>query len=678
MSGIAAVLERNGPPPPGLLGAIASSMAAIGPDRTDVRVVGTTGLVHCLRGDLTPEDAYDAQPARSPNGRFTGVFDGRIDNRDDLRRAFGITGAEVARTPDSTLFLRAWERWGTDACTRVVGPCAAIVLDERTGELVAVRDPLGERVLYHHTSAGRVVVASTPTAIHATGVPRRLDEVKVADSLILNYRDATRTFFEGITRVPAGHRLHVTATGVRLHRYYDIADLEPLHLATDDDYVDAARDVLDAAIRSMLRTTAPPSLCLSSGLDSTMVAVGLLPVLRERGESLHAYTSVPLDRWRPSPRAARNGDESPGVDAFLAMHPEIDHTYVQAGGRGLFDYLDSTIDAADAPPRNAMNLFWIHEIHRRTRERGARVVLTGGGGNLTLGWDGRTLPVDLLRAGRLGACARELAGTTNGRWPGLRPLLGEVVLPYAPRPVWAACQRLRKAEVTTWSTFSAIDPGFAEAMDVDGRADRFGFDAGYRPPRGRAEFQRALLGNAHQELADVHRAFGVVHGTEVRDPTFDRRVVELAFRIPPEQYRRNGRRRWLQKRLLAGQAPPEVLTGAPGRQAADARLRVGADVDRVRSDVDEVAADPQIRRMFDVDRLRSSLEPEHWWTADQDPDDRGHTLLWLSRAVATARFVQSVRDPLRARIPVVETARAEDTVPVELRSAADERRWAAR
>jgi asparagine synthase (glutamine-hydrolysing) len=408
-----------------------------------------------------------------------------------------------------------------------------------------------------------------------------------------------------------------------------------------------------------------------------MVAVGMLPVLRERGETLHAYTSVPLGRWRPSPADARVGDESPGVDAFLAMHPEIEHTYVQAGGRGLFDHLDATIDAAAGPPRNAMNLYWIHEIHRLTRERGARVVLTGGGGNLTLGWDGRTLPVDLLRAGRLGACVRELAGTRSGRWPTVRPLLGEVVLPHAPRQVWAACRRLRGAEVTSWSMFSAIDPEFAETMDVDGRAARLGFDAAFRPPRGRAECQRALLGNAHQEQADIHRAFGVVHGTEVRDPTFDRRVVELAFRIPPEQYRRKGRRRWLQKRLLAGQAPPEVLAGSRGRQAADARLRIGYDVGRVRSDVDELAADPEIGRMFDVDRLRSSLASDHRWNAEQEPDDFGHTLLWLSRAVATARFVQSVRDPLRARIPVVETVPVRATAPVELRGAQD-RPWAAR
>jgi asparagine synthase (glutamine-hydrolysing) len=233
-------------------------------------------------------------------------------------------------------------------------------------------------------------------------------------------------------------------------------------------------------------------------------------------------------------------------------------------------------------------------------------------------------------------------------------------------------------EPTGWSTFSAIDPAFAEAMDVDRRAAGLGFDASFRPPRGRAEFQQAMLGNAFQEAADVVRAFGAVHGTEVRDPTFDRRVVEWAFRIPPEQYRRGGERRWLQKRLLAGQAPPALIAGTRGHQAADARLRIGADLGRVRSDIEALATDPGISRMFDVDRLRSAVEADDRWIVDQDPKDLGDTIVWLSRAVATARFVRSVHHLQPARTPATATVDARETEPVDLRDTRDERPRATR
>ena len=674
------MFEYGAPARPGLLAAIAAGMAAIGPDRTGTVLLGEVGLVCCLRGDLTPEDAYEAQPVRSPDRRLAGVFDGRIDNRDDVRRRLGLTEGAIARTPDSELFLHAWQRWGTAAATTVVGPFAAIIWNRSSHELVAVRDPLGERVLYHHASPGRLLVASSPSAIHAAGVPRRIDEVKVADSLILNYREASRSFFEGISRLPAGHRLHVTPDRTELRRYYDVAELGPLRLRSDDDYVDAAHEALDTATRAMLRTTAPPSLCLSSGLDSTMVAAGMLPVLRERGETLHAYTSIPIERWRPDPGSRRDGDERRGVDAFLAMHPEIEHTYVQAGGRGLFDYLDSIIDGADAPPRNAMNLYWIHEIHRLTRDRGARVVVTGGGGNMTLGWDGATLPVDLLRTGHVRALVRELTGDRRARVPVLQPLFTDLVLPYAPRRAWAAYRRLRGAAVHGWSMFSAVDPAYAEAMELDRRAAALGFDDAFRPPRGRAEFQEAFMANAFQEGGDIRRGLSAVHGTEMRDPTMDRRVVELAFRIPPAQFRRNGERRWLQKRMLAGEAPPEVLhPRRRGIQAADARLRIGADLGRIRAEVDEAAADSQLGRMLDVDALRASLRAAEWWTADQDPADVGMSVIRLSRALATARFVQAVRDPQASRIPATRSVDAREAVPVHLVPArADDARRALR
>ena len=110
MSGIAAVFEYGAPAQAGLLDAVAARLAAFGPDRTGTILLGEVGLVCCLRGDLTPEDVYEAQPVRSPGCLLTGVFDGRIDNRDEVRRRLGLTEGAVARTPDSDLFLQAWER----------------------------------------------------------------------------------------------------------------------------------------------------------------------------------------------------------------------------------------------------------------------------------------------------------------------------------------------------------------------------------------------------------------------------------------------------------------------------------------------------------------------------------------------------------------------------------------
>ena len=65
------------------------------------------------------------------------------------------------------------------------------------------------------------------------------------------------------------------------------------------------------------------------------------------------------------------------------------------------------------------------------------------------------------------------------------------------------------------------------------------------------------------------------YGLEVRDPTQDRRVIELCLAIPNEQYQRGGVDRWLIRRAMRGYLPDEVrLNTMRGLQAADLGQRV--------------------------------------------------------------------------------------------------------
>ncbi len=644
MSGIGAVLRRTrgGPSLDGLLGEVASALQDLGPDGTTTAIVGPVGFVHTARRGLTAEDALERQPVEASGGRLTLVFDGRVDNRDELRRLLSIPTEVMPSITDSALFARVWERFGPSAADHVIGPFAAIVWDDVAAELIAVRDPMGQRTLHWHESRDRFVVASAPRAIHACGVRRELDEIKLADSLLLNYHDATRTFFAGISRLARGHAMHLSAGRRRITEYRNVTAVEPLRLATDGDYVEAARAVLEIAVESNLRTVAAPSMMLSSGLDSTLVAATAEPILATRGEVLHTYTSVPLEAWRPHPGSRTVGDESRGVDAFLCLHPDMVHTYVRAPGKGPLHDLDETIAAADAPPVSATNLLWIHEIHRLTRQRGASVVLTGGAGNLTLGWPGDSLARELAAERRWRNLWTELA-SANSRFGWAGEVYHQFVDPHLPRGVWDRIGRLRGRREPYWWTRAGLKAGTPEAAAALRRAGELGFDVGFRAPAHRDAQVRSILDNAMNEIAEIDQALGAMHGTETRDPLFDRRVAEFAFAVPTEQYRRNGVRRWLQRRLLEGHVPPEVLrpTGR-GRQAADARLRMAPDRERIRLEFSDAAGHDVLSRLLDLDWLKSISERNDWWDGpDEIPGDYLEVLA-VSRAIAATRFVRSI------------------------------------
>jgi len=680
MSGIGAIFHRDGSPVPRpALERMAAGLLMYGRDGQFVTTLGPVGMVYSHLGGFTPEDAHEAQPLAVAEGTLLGVFDGRIDNRDDLLPALGLGAAATAgTTPDSLVFLRAWQAWGPRAAARVIGSWAAVLWDARAGTLHAARDPLGGRSLHAHVRADRVVVASAPKAIHALGdVPRRYDEQKVADGLILNYMDSERGWFQGIRRIGPGVHVAYERDRERSRRTRDPGEAPPVRLGSDEEYVEGLRDVFTVAVRAALRTAAPPAAHLSGGLDSTTVVATALPLLRERGETLHAFTSVPLERWRPHPEARRVGDESPNVRAFLARYPDLRHTFVRAEDRGLTSYLGPLVEAYEAPPRNAMNLHWIHEIDRLAREAGSRVVLTGAAGNLTLSWSGETWAVSLLRQRRLRALARGLWREPDQRVRGASSLVNDVGLRLAPPRATGAYARLRGRPAHGWAEHSAIAPAFAAEADVDARARAAGFDPTYSPIASKRDFLRATLHGAGAERADLQQAFRAVHGVETRDPTFDLRVLEWCMGVPDEQFRRPGTKRWMIKRLMADHLPPEVLDDSVrGRQAADARLRIGDELDHIRAELDDAARDPELARLVDIGRLRRATDDRDRWTRDQDPPGLRPTfdVLALSRAVAALDFVRWARtSPQAASVGAVEQVdlviRAVEQVPVALERA---------
>src|SRR5205823_15034517 len=97
------------------------------------------------------------QPRRSPTGTVV-TWDGRLDNRDDLLLRLGdILRADA---PDVDIVLAAFERWGVEAFSSLVGEWSAAIWDGRARTLHLARDYMGVRPLYYCTS-GRSVLWST-------------------------------------------------------------------------------------------------------------------------------------------------------------------------------------------------------------------------------------------------------------------------------------------------------------------------------------------------------------------------------------------------------------------------------------------------------------------------------------------------------------------------------------
>src|SRR5689334_24610506 len=113
-----------------------------------------TGDVHLGHRRLSIIDLSEtgAQPMVSDGLALT--YNGELYNAPELRTELESAGVRFRGTSDTEVLLEAWRRWGTACLPRLRGMFAFGIFDERTGELVLVRDQLGIKPLFFARRGG--------------------------------------------------------------------------------------------------------------------------------------------------------------------------------------------------------------------------------------------------------------------------------------------------------------------------------------------------------------------------------------------------------------------------------------------------------------------------------------------------------------------------------------------
>src|SRR5215213_10288732 len=158
MSGISGLWHVDGRPSDrAVVERISATMGHRGRDASGIWSSGAVGFAcHLLR--VVPEAMAEHQPAVDPNGNVL-VFDGRLDNRNDLLAT--VSGGNVIRdSPDSALVLAAWRTWGDAFASRLQGDFSLALFDPLRQTLILARDPVGCRPLYYWTDRDTCVFAS--------------------------------------------------------------------------------------------------------------------------------------------------------------------------------------------------------------------------------------------------------------------------------------------------------------------------------------------------------------------------------------------------------------------------------------------------------------------------------------------------------------------------------------
>ena len=619
MSAICGAVGLDGRPFVGAdLRGVLETLTPLGPDGGGEwsGVVGRCGVAVAARlRRRTPHDAVDRQPLVTADGALVVVADVRIDNRAELSCQLGL--ADRPDRPDSAFVAAAYQRWGTECPTHLVGVGAMAIVDRRRAGVLLVRDHLGERPLVVHQRPGVVAFASNALALTAfDGVGHALDAQRARDVLALTY-SSERTFVDGVRWLLPGHAAWIDAGGLRQWRWWCPDPDRTVDLGSNDAHAEALRGALDVAVASQLRTTGRVGVMVSGGLDSPSVAATLARHLTP--EPLRTYTSVPPPGWAGETAPSWEADESHLVRDLAAMHPTIHPTFIDVRGAALFEDREEQYWALGATPtRNPCNMLWIGALHEEAAADGVGALFTGGRGNAAFSADGPQWLVALWRAGRIPTLLRELVSwprhTGATRWSTVsRSLLAELTPDVLRRSRSTFLHR--PDPLDSWVGATALRSELASTVDLLGAHPQLG---GSRHVSLRHAMLAALGTSGGQ--ADGRAAMEAVWGLDTRDPTADRRLFELAMTQPEWARRHDGTTRAVARRAMADRLPPSILHRTNrGAQLPDWLDRL---TDRRDELVDELATardHPASQELIDFPRLDRLMQvwPDSSRSADR-------------------------------------------------------------
>lgn len=585
----------------------------------------------------TPEDRLDRQPLVHGESGTTLLFDGRIDNRDELAQALGLSAADTALMADSALVLRACLRWDTGAVERLLGDFALACWQGRQKRLWLARDPLGYRPLYWHQQPGFFAFATMPKALFAIpGIPRALCEERLHDYLCLLPMIGPESFFKDIYWVERGQTLVLEGNRVTTHRYHRFNPDRELKLASDDEYLEAFREHLDRAVACRLRAVGPIASHLSSGFDSSTVTAVAARQLAAHNRPLLAYTAVPREGFTGPMPSGLHADESPGARALAARFPNIEHILIRPDGISPIDSLREDTETLDRAPFNPCNMVWVNAIQADAARRGVRALLCGTMGNMTISYHGAEYLPRLLRRGQWLTWWRENRALKRCRNLSWRRLIRHSLEPYLPAPLWIALEK-RRGRSWKLTDYSAIHPAFMARMQTTERAKKAHWDISSRPWADGRRWRIAGLDT--WDHGDYFAAANAT-GLELRDPTADLRLIEFCLAVPEDQYLRDGQLRWLLHRLMEDVLPPEILHARTrGLQAADWYEATAKALPRLCEDLAHLTTHRSAGDYLDLEAMRRALEnwPESGWETGEIDQTYRYKLL---RGLSVGAFIR--------------------------------------
>lgn len=429
------------------------------------------------------------QPMHSHCGRYVVVFNGEIYNYLEIKKEL-IPHFQFQTQSDTEVLLHAYIHWGSDFLHQLNGMFSIVIWDKEVQTLFIARDRFGVKPFYYYADSHQFTFASEIKTLWASGIKKIRNQKVWANYLSFGtYGLPSETFWDTIHQLPAGHFAVLSQENFATfqpQRWYDfISRIKNTPVLEVSELKKQYTALLNDAIQLRFRADVPLGMNVSGGLDSSTL-IALINQNLPNTKNIEAFTFYCNDA---------NYDELPWVELLLKDKPyPLNKELLEA--QAIPELVTKISQNQDEPfggfPTLAYSL-----LFEAAQKKGVKVLLDGQG--MDEAW----------------------AGYDYYHNQSDNVIQGVTTSPVKPEVLIADFANLAEKEV--------YPKPFASTMQNKQYRDIF-----------YTKIPRALRFNDR---------ISMLHGTELREPFLDYRLVELAFTQSDIVKYNQGNTKWLLRQI---------------------------------------------------------------------------------------------------------------------------------
>lgn len=533
------------------------------------------------------------QPMFNEDKSLVLTFNGEIYNFKELREELIAAGHTFANRSDSEVLLHGYEQWGAKLVNRLRGMYAFVIFNRKDGSLFGARDIFGIKPFYYAQMNGSLLFGSEiKSFLEHPDFKKELNEEALGHFLSFQYSPTEETFFKGVYKLPPAHYFIYRNGKLDKVRYF-----RP-EFSPESGVLDYFADLTDAAVRESVAAHKIADVevgsFLSSGIDSSYIA----EAAKVDKTFTVGFESPDGDRYNEIHFAKEFADTIGVENISKIITPE---EYWQE-----FSKIQYHMDEPLADPA-AIALYFVSKLASES----VKVVMSGEGADeLFGGYRIYQEPITLTAYDRLPFALRRIIGRLCSHLPqkhGINYLVrrGKTIEERFIGNADIFSKKERDKLLKSEAARSAAAPQVLCKRYYDEVSDKDTITK-----MQYLDLHMWLMGDILLKADKTSMA----NSLELRVPFLDKRVLELAEKIPPE-CRVSTKTTKLALRKAAERTLPK-RTADKDKLGFPVPIRVWLKQDEYYNTVKTAFTSPAAEKYFDTDRLVALLDDHRAGKAD--------------------------------------------------------------